>query len=151
MAAAAPAPASSKRRRSRARRNPEEQVAGTWHRVPAAIEPKHGGRGPEEDREGQAGDVRRLLPLRGEGVRVPPRGAAVLELVADEPVVVQRLQVVAGGSFAVCGRAAREEVRASVQGRRPGRGRGGREIQSRAERYKACAARRSSSKSGTSA
>jgi hypothetical protein len=34
---------------------------------------------------------------------------------------------------------------------RPGRGYSGREVQGKAERYKACAARSSSSKSGTSA
>ena len=75
----------------------------------------------------------------------------MLELMADEPVVVQRLQMVARRGFAVGGRAAREEVRARVQNRGPGRGYAGREIQSSAERYKACAARSSSSKSGTSA
>ena len=91
------------------------------------------------------------LRLRTEGVRVPPGRAAVFELVADEPVVIQRLQMVARRGFAVSGRSAREEVRAGVEDGRPRRGYPGREIERSAERYKACAARRSSSKSGTSA
>src|SRR5439155_9892914 len=118
---------------------------------PAADEAEHGAERPEEDPVRPAGEIRLLLRFGTERVRVAPGRAPVLELVADEPVVVQRLQVVAGGSFAVRGRPAREEVRARVQDRRPGRGHAGREIQSSAERYKACAARRSSSKSGTSA
>jgi hypothetical protein len=75
----------------------------------------------------------------------------MLQLVADQPVVVQRLQVVAGGRLAVGRCAAGEELRPGVLERRPRRGRSGREVQGSAERYKACAARSSSSKSGTSA
>jgi hypothetical protein len=91
------------------------------------------------------------LRLRTEGVRVPPGRATVFELVADQPVVVQRLQMVARRRFAVSGRSAGEEVRAGVKDGRPRRGCPGREVERSAERYKACAARRSSSKSGTSA
>jgi len=75
----------------------------------------------------------------------------VLELMADEPVVVQGLQVVARRRFAVGRRATREKVRPGVLDRRPRRGCPSREVQSSAERYKACAARSNSSKSGTSA
>ena len=64
----------------------------------------------------------------------------------------------AGGSYFIAalaeivgGRAARKEVRAGVEDRRPRRGRARREVQNSPERYKACAARSSSSKSGTSA
>ena len=91
------------------------------------------------------------LRLRAEGVRVPPGRATVFELVADEPVVVQGLQMVARRGFAVSRRSAREEMRAGVEDGRPRRGYPGREVERNAERYKACAARRSSSKSGNSA
>ena len=75
----------------------------------------------------------------------------MLDLVADEPVVVQRLQMVAGRRLAVGRRSAGEEVCAGMEDRRPRRGRTGREVERSCERYKACAARSSSSKSGTSA
>jgi hypothetical protein len=59
--------------------------------------------------------------------------------------------MVARRGLAVGGRAAREEVRTGVEDGGPRRGDAGREVQRGAERYKACAVRRSSSKSGTSA
>ena len=70
---------------------------------------------------------------------------------ADEPEVVERLQVVTRGGLTVRRRTTREEVGADVQDRRPGRRCSGCEVERGPERYKACAARSSSSKSGTSA
>jgi len=135
----------------RARREACEHIEEELQDVPAADEAEHGAERPEEDPVRPAGEVRLRLRLRTEGVRVPPGRATVFELVADEPVVVQRLQMVARRGFAVSGRSAREEVRAGVEDGRPRRGCPGREVERSAERYKACAARRSSSKSGTSA
>src|SRR6476659_1480904 len=135
----------------RACREAREHVEEDLQDVPAADEAEDGAERPEEDPVRPTGEVRLWLRLRTEGVRVPPRCAAVFELVADEPVVIQRLQMVARRGFAVSGRSAREEVRAGVEDGRPRRGYAGREVERSAERYKACAARRSSSKSGTSA
>jgi hypothetical protein len=75
----------------------------------------------------------------------------VLELVADEPEVVLGLEVVAGGCLTGDGCRAREEVRAGVLERGPGRDDPGAEVEGADERYKARAAESSSSKSGTSA
>ena len=69
----------------------------------------------------------------------------------DEPVVVEGLQVIAGRRLAVGGRTSREEVRACIADGRPRRRDARREVERGAERYIACAARTSSSKSGTSA
>ena len=79
-----------------------------------------------------------------------PRRAAVLELVADEPEAVVRLQVVAGRGLAVARGAAGQEVRPRVQDGRPGRRDAGREVEPYDEGGKAEAAASSSSKSGTS-
>ena len=73
------------------------------------------------------------------------------KLVADEPEVVLRLQVVAGGGLARHRRRVREEVRAGVLQRGPGRDDPGTEVERADESYKARAAESSSSKSGTSA
>ena len=75
----------------------------------------------------------------------------MFELVADEPEVVLRLEVVASGGLAghrgrVC-----EEVRPRVLKRGPGRDDAGAEVERADERYKAWAAESSTSKSGTSA
>ena len=75
----------------------------------------------------------------------------MLELLADEPEVVLGLKVVAGVRFAGDGCRAREEVRAGVLERGPGRDDPGSEVEGADERYKARAAESSSSKSGTSA
>ena len=75
----------------------------------------------------------------------------MLELVADEPEPVVRLEVVAGGRLAGPGVAAGEEVRAGVLQRRPGRDDAGAEVERDDEGYKAGAAASSTSKSGTSA
>ena len=74
----------------------------------------------------------------------------MLDLVAEEPEVVARLQVVAGRRLAVALAAAGEEVVADVDDPRDCREQRGREEDRRGERYKACAAAISSSKFGTS-
>src|SRR5712691_3973714 len=73
-----------------ARQHVEEKLQD----VPPAEEPEHRAERPEEESVGPAGEVRLRFRLRAERVRVPPRRPAVLELVADEPVVVEGLQVV---------------------------------------------------------
>lgn len=74
----------------------------------------------------------------------------MLELVADEPEPVVRLQVVARRRLAVARRAAGEEVRARVQDGRPRRRDACGEVERYDEAGKAEAAASSSSKSGTS-
>jgi hypothetical protein len=71
--------------------------------------------------------------------------------VADEPVVVERLQVIARRRVPVARRAAGHEVRARVLDRRPRCHHAAGEVKRGGERYEACAARSSSSKSGNSA
>ncbi len=64
----------------------------------------------------------------------------MLELMADEPVVVQRLEVISRRGLAVAGGAPREEVRTRVQDGRPGGADPCREVEEERERYKARAA-----------
>ena len=73
----------------------------------------------------------------------------MVELVPDEPEVVERLEVVAGRGLAVAGRAARDELRVRVPDGGPGRGDAGSEVEGAGERYVGCVAASSSSKSGT--
>ncbi len=75
----------------------------------------------------------------------------MLELIADEPEVVLGLEVVARGRLPRYRGSPREEVRARVLQRGPGRDDTGAEVERADERYKARAAESSSSKSGTSA
>ncbi len=75
----------------------------------------------------------------------------MLELVPDEPEVVDGLEVVADRCLALDRLRARGEVRAEVLVGRPHRDQPGREVERAGERYKARAAESSSSKSGTSA
>ena len=128
-----------------------EPVEEDLQDVPTHDEAEHCAERPEEDTVWPTGEVRLRLRLGAERVWVAPGRASMLDLVADEPVVVQRLQMVAGRRFAVGRRSAGEEVRAGMDDRRPRRGRAGRKVERSRERYKACAARSSSSKSGTSA
>ena len=76
---------------------------------------------------------------------------AVLELVPDEPEVVNGLQVVADRRLSVDRLGARREVRPEVLRRGPHRRESDDEVEPAGERYKARAAESSSSKSGTSA
>jgi len=128
-----------------------QAVAEELQRVPAADRAEHRSEWPEDDPERPAGEVRLRLCLRAERIGIAPGRASMLELVADEPIVVERLQMVSGRSLAVCRSTTREKVGSGVQDRRPGRRHTGGEVQRGPERYKACAARSSSSKSGTSA
>ena len=75
----------------------------------------------------------------------------MVELVADEPKVVDGLQIVARRGLATNRFRARGEVGAEVLRRGPHRGQAGREVERAGEGYKARAAESSSSKSGTSA
>src|SRR5204863_7864816 len=105
----------------------------------------------ERQTERPAAEVDAWARLRLEGVRVEPGGPAVIELVADEPEVVDGLQVVARGGLATnrlraCGEVGAEGLRGW-----PHRSKGGREVERAGEGYKARAAESSSSKSGTSA
>jgi hypothetical protein len=70
---------------------------------------------------------------------------------ADEPEVVDRLEVVADRRFALNRLGAGREVGAEVLLGRPHRDQAGREVERAGERYKSRAAESSSSKSGTSA
>ena len=74
---------------------------------------------PEDERERPAGRVDALWRLRLELVRVKPRRAAVQQLVAGEPEVVDGLEVVARRRPAVARLAARAERRTEVRGSRP--------------------------------
>jgi hypothetical protein len=61
----------------------------------------------------------------------------VLSLVADQPQVVERLEMVSGRSLAAAVRAAGHEVRAGVEDRRPGRGDTRDQVERDGEDYKA--------------
>jgi hypothetical protein len=134
-----------------ARRQPGEDVEQDLQDVPARDEAKRGSKWPEEDPVGPAREVRLRLRLGPECVGITPRSASVLELMPDEPVVVEGLQVVAGRRLAVGGCTPGEELRVCVRDGRPRRRHSGCQVERGAERYIACAARTSSSKSGTSA
>ena len=105
-----------------ARCQSRQRVEEDLQDVPPPDEAEHGPERPEEDPVGPAREVGLRLGLRPKAVWIPPRRSAVLQLVADEPVVVQRLQVVARRRLAVGRCASREEVRPSVLERGPRRG-----------------------------
>src|SRR4029077_20394990 len=130
---------------------PGEDVEEDLEDVPARDEAERSSERPEENPVGPPREVHLRLRLGSERVGIAPRSARVLELMADEPVVVEGLQMIAGRRFAVGGRTAGQELRACVGDGRPGRRHACREVKRGAERYIACAARTSSSKSGTSA
>jgi hypothetical protein len=135
----------------RARKQPGENIDDELERVPAADEAEEGAERPEQKAERPACEVRLRLRLRLEGVRVAPGCAQVLELMPDEPVVVERLQMIAGRGFALCRPTARHELGADVPHCGPRRRETACEIEGDCERYEGCAARSNSSKSGTSA
>jgi hypothetical protein len=134
-----------------ARCQPGEDVEEDLEDVPARDEAERGSKRPEEDPVRPAREVRLRLRLGPECVGITLWSASVLELMPHEPVVVEGLQVIAGRCLAVGGRTAGEELRACIADGRPGRRHACREVKRGAERYIACAARTSSSKSGTSA
>ena len=103
----------------RGRRQSGEAVQEELQDVPAADEPERRRQRPEEEAERPARVVGLWLRLGPERIGVPPRSAAVLELMSDEPVVIERLQVVSRRGLAVRGRTSGEEMRTSMQDRRP--------------------------------
>jgi hypothetical protein len=105
---------------------------------------------PEEDPEGPTREVRSRLDLRLEAVGVEPRRRATFELMAGEPELPDRLQVVAGRHLAACRQALSQEAVIRVPERRPGRDDACPEVDGQDEGYKACAAARMASRSGTS-
>src|SRR6476659_7373811 len=131
-------------------RKPSQHVEDQRQQVPPDDHPGHGRNRPEEEPVRPAGVVGLRPGLGPERVRVAPRRTAVLELVADEPVVVQRLEVVPGRGLAVPRRSAREEVRARVHDGGPRRADPRYEVEEERERYEARTARSSSAKSGSS-
>src|SRR5439155_2446936 len=92
---------------------------------------------PENEAERPSLEVQHGVRLGAEAVRVAPGRAPVLQLVADEPEVVDGLEMVAGSGLAVSGGASREEARAGVAHRGPGRGDAGREVEGAGERHQA--------------
>jgi hypothetical protein len=135
----------------RTRKQPGEDIDDELERVPAADEAEDGTEWPEEKAERPAREVRLRLRLRLERVRIAPGFAQVLELMPDEPVVVERLQMIAGRGFALCRPTARHELGAGMLHCGPRRRDTTCEIERDCERYEGCAARSNSSKSGTSA
>src|SRR5919198_2084174 len=118
--------------------------------VPAEREAEGAPERPVDEAERQAPRVELPVRLRPERVRVAPGKATVLDVVADEPEPVRRLQVVAGSRLSVAGGAPGQEMRAEVPDCRRCGHEPGNDVEAAGERYKARAARSSSSKSGTS-
>ena len=113
-----------------------EEAGGERHReqeqVPRDDRAEERVERPEREPVGPAAEDGLRLDERLEAVRVHPRGGPALELVADEPEAVGRLQVVAGGGLAVAGGAVRHELGAQRAGRRE-RGDDGRDREERHE------------------
>jgi hypothetical protein len=105
---------------------------------------------PVRKAERPAGEAHAGLDERLKAVRIAPRLPPMLELVADEPELVAGLQVVARGGRAVSGPALGHEGRVQVPDPGPCRPETCPEVERAGERYNACAAASSSSKSGTS-
>src|SRR5207244_595017 len=134
----------------RAGEEPRERVDEQLRHVPPADETEQGRDRPEDQPERPAGEVRLRGCLRPERVGIEPGRMSAFELVADEPPVVQRLQMVPRRGLPVPGRAAREEVGPRMEDRGPrGRDPGG-EVHRAGERYEACGAASSASNSGPS-
>ncbi len=87
--------------------------------VPADDDAERAPKRPERQAERPGGRVELRLRLGAERVRIAPRIAAVLELVARQPEAVGGLEMVAWPGLAVAALAAGEEVRV----RMPERGR----------------------------
>ena len=84
-----------------------QRVEQHLQHVPARDETEHRTERPEREAVRPARVVRLRLRLGAKRVWVAPRRAPVLELVPDEPVVVERLQMVAGGRLTVPRRSTR--------------------------------------------
>ena len=127
------------------------EVRQQHQQVPREDRPEGGVERPERKPKRPAAEVDPRARFRLERVRVAPRRAPVVELVADEPEVVDGLQVVAARRLPRDVLGARGEPRVEMLRRRPHRSQSRREVESAGEGYKARAAESSSSKSGTSA
>ena len=111
------------------REEPCADEAEQHEHVPADDEPERAPQRPEGKAERPRRRVQLRIRLGAEGVRIPPRVAAVLQLVAGQPEPVRSLQMVAGRHLAVTALAAGQEVRARVRKRRCRRQQGGRDAQ----------------------
>ena len=120
------------------------------HEVPSDDEAEGHAERPEEQPERPARVVWLWLRLGPERVRIEPRRAPAVELITDEPPVVQRLQVIPRRRIAVPRRPTGEELRTRVQHGRPRGGNSGRDVEDDRERYEARAAASNASKSGSS-
>ena len=105
---------------------------------------------PVDEPERPAGEVHTWLDERLKAVWVSPRFTTTLELVPHEPQLVARLQVISGRDRPRRRRAARPKGLVPVPGTGPRREEACPEVEGDRERYNACAAASSSSKSGTS-
>ena len=118
--------------------------------IPRSHRPEQRVQRPEDDPERPAREVRSGLRLRLEAVRVEPRRRAALELMAGEPELPDRLQVVARRHLASRRQALRQKAVVRVPQRREGGGDAGPEVEGQDKGYKARAAAKMASRSGTS-
>ncbi len=109
------------RARDRSRGDVEEQ----HERVPRDDGAEQRVKRPERNPERPSLQVQDGLRFWPERIRVTPWSGTALELVPDEPPVVERLEVVAGRGLAVSRRAAGEEAGARGVDRGPRRRDGG--------------------------
>ena len=134
----------------RAREQPGERVAHDLHCVPREDEAEQRAERPEQEAERPAGEIGLRAGFRAKRERIEPRCVAVLELVADEPPVIQGLQVIARRRLAVSRGASGEERGARVKDGGPRRRNAGGDVQHACERHIARAAASSTSKFGSS-
>ena len=116
-----------------AREQAGERVDHELQDVPRGDGANGGVERPEEKSERPAGIVRLRRRLRAKRVRIEPGSVCVLQLMSDEPPVVERLQMIARRCLAVTRRASREKRRARVQNGGPRRADAGDEVQQRRE------------------
>lgn len=127
------------------------QVPEQEEGVPRADGPEEGVQRPERESERPAGEVQARLGLRPEAVGVAPRNLAAAELVAREPELPDRLQMVTGRrGTRKAAKPLGQEVVVGVLQRGPGRNGARAEVEGYDEGDKARAAAISSSRSGTS-
>ncbi len=101
--------------------------------VPRDDRPEQRVERPEGQSVRPAGEHELRVDERLEAERVAPRGAPLLELMADEPEPVDGLEVVAGGRFTVARPSAGDERRAETSNRGRGRQDGRDRVQARRE------------------
>ena len=149
--ASAPAGSSRSSRSQRKREGARADERQEHERVPGEHGPEQGEKRPEDDPERPAGEVGPRLDLGLEAVRVEPWRCATFDLVARQPQLPERLQVIARRRLPAGGQALGEEAVVGLAQRRPGRGDPGKQVDAEDERYNACAAPTIGSRSGTSA